>query len=781
MFKRINTKKFWLRSLLVVVILCAAGLYTANRIVKKYGYENLSDFNSTYWHNKDLADQAKPIQLKIELSDNDYKFLEDKRQEALDRGIQINVGDNYVPCTVSDASTNIEAEIRLKGHMTDHLQGDKWSFRIKSDQEIMGMYRFSLQHPGTRGFVYEWVYHQLLKQEDIIHLHYDFVELQLNDKDLGVYAVEEHFGQHVIERNNRPKGAILRWNPSLYWEWRIDELDGDFLDEEYSSFLSSYAEPYDKGTVKDDPELIANYQTAAALLEAFRRDSLSTSEVFDVDKLASFHAIIDLVGGHHSLDWSDIKFYYNSDSKKIEPVGYESFSIRKTERLAGQRIKDVSAVTGNDYHDKLFADPVFFAAYISSLERICDQNYFKTFEESIQEGLNEKLGIIAREWPHRRFEFDGYYENIELIQHNLNLPKPFHAFIESRTEDSVLVSVGAVSDFPVQIDEVLINDKTTIQCKYLLAAKSRGEFIVYEKMTIPYDKKKIKSMVFTAHIPGSANSFKVEVNEYPSYQKEMMDAPTQQLKDQDQVLATTEGKLSFKGKEIIISEPFSISADEELVIFPGQHVKFLQDGLLYCEGKVNAAGLSDVPITIEAVENAIVLNKGELCITNAQLLGDGVFLNAHYSEVNMQAVAMTDFNTFMNGFGNSVLLKDVVAGNLGLVFQSDSSAIAVFESDFKNCDQIVNAQSSVVKMIRTNASNGTVFSKLSERSEMTVWGGKIEQFEVLSDLNKNAFFKSYSGSFEAIDLGFVLNEAKFEMAPYSLYRAKSSGFKTMES
>src|SRR5690606_5561948 len=108
-------------------------------------------------------------------------------------------------------------------------------------------YRFSLQHPGTRNYAYEWVYHKLLAYEGIIHLNYDFIALNLHDQDLGIYAIEEHFGQHVLQHNNRPQGAILRWNPGLYWEWRIDELHGIYLDEEYSAYTSSYPEPYDDG------------------------------------------------------------------------------------------------------------------------------------------------------------------------------------------------------------------------------------------------------------------------------------------------------------------------------------------------------------------------------------------------------------------------------------------------------------------------------------------------------------------------------------------------------
>ena len=34
-------------------------------------------------------------------------------------------------------------------------------------------------HPGTRGYIYEWIYHQLMKQEDIIALRYKFINVTI--------------------------------------------------------------------------------------------------------------------------------------------------------------------------------------------------------------------------------------------------------------------------------------------------------------------------------------------------------------------------------------------------------------------------------------------------------------------------------------------------------------------------------------------------------------------------------------------------------------------------
>ena len=60
-------------------------------------------------------------------------------------------------------------ELRLKGALTDHLNTDKWSFRInikEADTYFKGMKRFSLQSPHTRGYHFEPLFldHMSLKE-----------------------------------------------------------------------------------------------------------------------------------------------------------------------------------------------------------------------------------------------------------------------------------------------------------------------------------------------------------------------------------------------------------------------------------------------------------------------------------------------------------------------------------------------------------------------------------------------------------------------------------------
>ena len=69
--------------------------------------------------------------LFIDLPFEGYQQLLDKRAEALDLGILNTTDEDFVYTEVHlKDDPHLDAKIRLKGDWTDHLAGDKWSFRI---------------------------------------------------------------------------------------------------------------------------------------------------------------------------------------------------------------------------------------------------------------------------------------------------------------------------------------------------------------------------------------------------------------------------------------------------------------------------------------------------------------------------------------------------------------------------------------------------------------------------------------------------------------------------
>jgi hypothetical protein len=785
MKKIIDKSKLFRRIIIALLLLLIIGFYFANREAKKYGYSGVMEVVSTYNTNSNLSSLVSPQKLKLIISESSLKFIEERRLVALDRGMQINDGENYVDCKIITDSIESNGEMRLKGHMTDHLEGDKWSFRVKSDEEVMGMYRFSLQHPGTRNYVYEWIYHELLKNEGVIFLKYDFINLSLNEKDLGIYAIEEHFGQHVLERNNRPKGAIVRWNPSLYWEWRIDEFQGNYLNEQYSSYSSSFAEPYDRGVVKKDEELIENYQTAVKQLELFRRGELKTSEVFDVELMAKFHAIIDLVGGHHSLDWSDVKFYYNSDTKLIEPVGYESFSVRKTESIAGQQIQEGYNKLQLNYHVQLFSDPIFFEAYIQNLERIADENYISDFKKIIQKELNEKIGLIAHEWAYRKFNFEGYFENIRLIRNNLELPKPIHAFYKSKTDSTITVSIAAVSDFPIEIIGLKKNDKTTeLNNHVLIPAKARNTFTHYEDYVFKISTKKPKNILILAKIPGGKNVFEVELADYPYYKKSTdFKLDSLPINDFDTSVFEVKGSEIFlKNKATILSKNIIIPTESELILRPGQSL--VLNAKLIVNGKISAHGFSETPVNFSSIEGGeIIVESGVFEASNSNFTGCKM-IKSKNADVKLYRCLIFDVSDhFINDYQSEFSLVDCDAGSLNQFAVFNESFVTVKNCDFKKGNNFISSNGARIHIINSKISGYDSFANLDYSAEFKMWSTTASVIDTLFEVKNCAQIITYVCDFDKFNYGVVINKNDNNVkgeSNYNFYRTELSEYKQLE-
>lgn len=791
MSKKINKGRLFRNAVLILLALGSAGLYFSNRFVKSKGFENLGDFISTYRTNKNLAENVEPTSMQLLLSDADYDFLKKKRQEAIDRGIQINDGDNYVPCQVVYNGDTCEGEMRLKGHMTDHLEGDKWSFRLKTEREVMGMYRFSLQNPATRNYAYEWVYHELLNQEGIIHLKYDFIALKLNDKDLGIYAVEEHFGQHVLRDNQRAPGAILRWNPELYWSHRISELDGTYLDEGYSGYGASFAEPYDGGVVKRDTLLIKNYQQGAALLEAFRRGEKSTAAVFDVDKMARFHAVIDLVGGYHSLDWSDIKFYYNSLSGKIEPVGYESFSVRETLKIAGQRTPEDYATTGFDYHDRLFADPVFFKAYIQNLERIASPAYFDRFSESIQTQLDQKRGILAKEFAYIKFSFLPYYDNITRIQRNLTLPKAFHAFLEDFNDSLVRIAITPVSDYPLEILALNVDGKKTygMDSVFTLPPKARDTYAHYFYVEFPYQHEKLKNLTIKAQIPGSSHVFEVPVSDLPSYKGAEESLPNLNEQPDSSLVWVNDSVAVLKGSVVSITGLVQIPKNKTLIISEGQDIRFEEQGRFYIAGSLKIFGETG-DVGFSSVSNSaahrITIDHGEFLAINCFFTHiEGAFLKIDGGKVRFETCIIAETkDNFITAHQADVRLMNCAGGTMHSLGVFDQCIVKIKEFSGKKGNTFITSYGSDIEMYSSSLFGYNTVSDLDYNSNFSSWGSKFEGNGMLAKLNHVSIFNTYNSSILSGDLGFEVDMESAGLlgeSSYELYKTSSAHLKTIET
>lgn len=449
---------------LLFVLLLLGSAKLVDGWLKERGHPGLARFIVQLWRNYPASFSVEPPVLHIQVEERDLAVLERTVEEARERGVILPEGRPYVPARVGIGVDTVKARLRIKGKMTDHVKGSKWSFRVqvRKDGGVMGMRRFSLQHPGTRNYLCEWLYHRMMKGEGVIALRYGFLRVHFNGEDLGVYAYEEHFGPELLAHNGRVEGPIFRFDPALYWQHRLNEMEGVRYDEPFAAYQAAALDPFGSKAMAKDPEALRLFEEASTLMDAFRHGRLPASEVFDVDRIARRHAILDLIGGHHSMDWSDVKFHYDPVLQRIEPVAYESFSAGRIRTLAGSGRYVGRFDPRQDLHDAYFNDEAIFRAYVHHLERVSRRSYLDSVFRVLGPALDTASAVLYREFPYKELDRSVYYHNQDIIRRLLDVPKGFHAYRQGVSGDTLLIMVVPVEKLPMEIHGLRLVDGTIV-------------------------------------------------------------------------------------------------------------------------------------------------------------------------------------------------------------------------------------------------------------------------------------------------------------------------------
>lgn len=450
----------WLRWAIVALVLLLVGGVAADRVLKSKRHPGLFTFVGQLARNYPKGMAAEPETLELRIEQQDLEELERVVEQARQRGVILPEGNSYVPAEIVGPEGAFKAKVRIKGKLTDHVEGRKWSLRViaRKDGGFRGMRRFSLQHPGTRNYLCDWLYHRLMAAEGVVALNYGFVRVLFNGDDLGIYAYEEHFGPELLEHNGRADGPLFRFDPALFWEHRLNEMNKVRYDEPFAAYQAAALDAFGSSDLEKDKRFRQQFEEAVGLIEAFRRGRLTASQVFDADRLARHHAILDLVGGHHSMDFSDVKFYYDPVLRRVEPVSYESFSGRPIRELAGSNKWVGRNDPGMDLHTQWFNDEQVFRGYIRHLERVSREDWLDSTFTAAGPALDSASATLYREFPYKELDRAVYYQNQRIIRKLLDPPKAFHAYLRDSGPDTVRITVVPIEALPMEVHELLLPD-----------------------------------------------------------------------------------------------------------------------------------------------------------------------------------------------------------------------------------------------------------------------------------------------------------------------------------
>ncbi|MBL4706504.1 MAG: CotH kinase family protein [Flavobacteriales bacterium] len=364
--------------------------------------------------------------LSISIDEWSFETLRDYRDQAMAQGIIAQEFKTYVPAKLTYKGKVIPVKLRFKGDWTDHLQGDKWSFRIKVDKgyAFKGLKSFSVQSPHTRSFLKEWFLHQMFENEGLLATKYDFIPLTLNGKNLGVFAIEEHFDKQLLEAKGRREGPILKMDEEGFWERNIIAKT-----EGYSYSIPYYEAaailPFKKGRTIKNKSLRKRFLIAQNLAFHYKTWRNNIAEVFDIKALAQYHALLDIGKVHHGQVWHNQRIYYNPITSRLEPIAYDLCAEMKKE---GYRTPIAGMATMHGEEDiigdrflnyNVFNQPAFQQQYLHFLKIYSSEAFITAQVEQLQGELDSLNILLEKEFSGYKFDLNEFFEAASTIRKNL--------------------------------------------------------------------------------------------------------------------------------------------------------------------------------------------------------------------------------------------------------------------------------------------------------------------------------------------------------------------------
>lgn len=385
---------------------------------------------------------SDPRRVELHLAELDYQRLAYERERALDQGIWLPSEDDYVPVTLQYGNQTLHGEVRLKGDWPDHWYSEKWSLRFKldGDDHLEHMSEFALQGPRVRNYMAEWIFQEALQLENLSGLSYGFVDVTINGKHMGTYAIEEAFDDGITRYNREPAGPLLRFTDTEYFEsWATTGVD--MVDPYRTVPLDAFG-----ANVKDRGYTENETFAALRLLEQWRSGEIATSDAFNLDRTARYFALSDLLGNTHGDFYHNMRFYYNPIAARLEPVGHDP--------NAGDTIEEIKGLTTDPYLRLFFDDPQLNERYLAELERFSADGYLESLFAELEPGIQKNVSYIFRDQPFYFLDYRPFYANRDRIRNTLHPYRALNAYVANSSAGTLNLELGAVQPLPVEVTGV---------------------------------------------------------------------------------------------------------------------------------------------------------------------------------------------------------------------------------------------------------------------------------------------------------------------------------------
>ncbi len=576
--------------------------------------------------------------LRLFIDSVDMLKLNEVRNRAFKNGVLETTDDDWVRAILFFGDNMMKAKVRLKGDWLDHLEGIKWSFRIKLSKKYSwkGMRTFSIQTPSARYYVNEWLAHKLFDDEDLLTTRYGFIPVYLNNKSLGIYAYEEHFDKQLVESRNRREGPILKLDEDGFWEnIRISRTDAGF--KQMPVYAAAGILPFKVNRTMKNQTLKREYLIAQNLVWQYSYFKTHVSKLFNIDQLAKYYALLDITKSYHAIAWHNRRYYYDPVLSVLEPIIFDCYGGEgpyDTYKVPALGLFDEKKIKSNSerFPFFVFTDSVFNERYLHYLEKYSEESFIKKLLKKYQKEIKLYNSEIAKEF--KGYEFDTILllkdaadirNSLDKLKVKLKSTEPYEKVFKKSVLDDTRIDTtqtvippnhyiktytSYVSADTAYIEIINFYNKTIIP---LGTGKNRKRmtsfFSTNPKITVP-------SYILTGEkliVPTDTNAAflfymienKDEIYTSPVYPWPYPKAwsPRQELFKNNQVNENS-SYLKIEGNKIIftgeqnIKEPVIIPKGYKVLFEPGTKIDFTDNAFLISYSPVFLNGTKDNRITI---------------------------------------------------------------------------------------------------------------------------------------------------------------------------------------
>ena len=544
----------------------------------------------------------------IKIENNRNKKIQNNKINFIEAKAEIKYKDQF-----------LKTSIRLKGDRVIHYEDkEKSSYRLKLKKNnfYKGMNSFSIQKPRIRNYVWEWIFHEFNEEFNSIKLKYEFINLNINGTNKGLYVIEEGFSNNLLEKNKRRAGPIFGLHENFSTNFEIAKLD---------VYQSNYWNRISNQEI---------FLTAKAKIAKLKDRDIPLNEIFDIKKWANYFAISDLLGTQHGYLAKSVKMYYNPISGLIEPIPFDGHKIphynyHESIKEIYQKVNLSSydeALTKNTWLKYFFLNKdesiniPFYIEYLKSLKRVTDKKFLDLFFKKNFNKINlinSKIYLDSFKADYNTRQKSGvgiyYFDKEDIYSRSEFLIKKFSFDKEvikiEDTDSEIIIS---------NLSKINLRSKIiSIDCEFIIDSKKKIKSVIFQK------NLKFKNQHILKNQPNLENS--------KCYNLKLKDVVDNKIYDIKIDLASRKkikkinynyldffkkdkkNTLSLKENFLKIDKNIFIPGGYTIIISPGQSISLIDNAFIFSESNWIVNGEISNPVNINGTKNNF---------------GGGIFINS---------------------------------------------------------------------------------------------------------------------------------------------------------